>query len=108
AGQCANETISAPIAFTMTALAKDDLVVHEWGVFTVFNDAKYANVNRKQEWGSLPSFFYRQFPTERLRWVPSAWDKPIIYFYAKPAPLRVNVKVTFPAGAPVVWVPAVA
>jgi len=108
AGQWANEAISAPVAFEMTALAKDDLVVHEWGVFTVFNDVKYANVNRKEEWASLPSFFYRQFPTERLRWVPSAWDKPIVYFYAKKTPLRVKVKVTFAEGAPVVWWPAVA
>jgi hypothetical protein len=108
AGQWANKAISAPVAFEMTALAKDDLVVHEWGVFTVFNDVKYANVNRKEEWANLPSFFYRQFPTERLRWVPSAWDKPIVYFYAKKTPLRVKVKVTFAEGAPVVWWPAVA
>jgi hypothetical protein len=107
AGQWANGAASAPVAFEMTALAKDDLVVHEWGVFTIFNDAKYANVNRKQEWGSLPSFFYRQFPTERLRWVPSMWDKPIVYFYAKKTPLQVNVRVTFAEGAPVVWWPAV-
>ena len=80
AKQWAKEAGAAPVAFEIAALAKDDLVVHEWGVFTVFNDAKYANLNRKQEWGSLPSFFYRQFPTERLRWVPSAWDKPIRLF----------------------------
>jgi hypothetical protein len=87
-------------------LGKDDLVVHEWGVFTVFNDVKYANVNRKAEWGSLPGFFYRQFPKERLRWSPAGWDKPIIYFYAKPESLRLKVKVTFSDGVPVVWWPA--
>src|SRR5260221_5707787 len=94
-------------AFQVAPQGKADLVVHEWGVFTVFNDAKYANANRKEEWGSMPSFFYRQFPTERLRlrWLPSAWDKPIVYFYAK-APLKVSVKVSFPEGAPVVWWPA--
>ncbi len=108
AKQWAKSATSAPVAFEIAALAKDDLVVHEWGVFTVFNDVKYANVNRKQEWGSLPSFFYRQFPTERLRWVPSAWDKPVVYFYAKKTPMKVNVKVTFTEGAPVVWWPAVA
>jgi hypothetical protein len=108
AGQWANEAISAPVAFEMTALAKDDLVVHEWGIFTVFNDVKYANVNRKEEWASLPSFFYRQFPTERLRWAPSGWDKPIVYFYAKKTPLRLKIKVTFTEGAPVAWWPAVA
>jgi hypothetical protein len=108
AGQWANETRSAPVSFELLALGKDDLVVHEWGVFTVFNNAEYANVNRKEEWGNLPSFFYRQFPKERLRWVPAAWDAPIIYFYAKPETLHMNVNVTFPTGAPVVWWPAVA
>ena len=108
AGQWANQAASTKVSFELAPLAKDDLVVHEWGVFTVFNDVKYANVNRKEEWGSLPSFFYRQFPKERLRWVPSAWDKPIIYFYAKPTPLNVTVHVKFPEGAPVVWWPAVA
>jgi hypothetical protein len=108
AGQWASEAAAPSVAFEMAALAKDDLVVHEWGVFTVFNDVKYANVNRKEEWGSLPSFFYRQFPKERLRWIPSAWDKPIVYFYAKNTPMHVNVKVTFAEGAPVVWWPAVA
>ncbi len=88
-------------------LGKDDLVVHEWGVFTVFTDVKYANANRKEEWGSLPKFFYRQFPKERLVWSPSGWDKPIIYVYAKPTPMRVTVKVDFSEGAPVVWWPAV-
>ncbi len=109
AGQWAGEVVSAPVAFELAPLGKGDLVVHEWGVFTVFNDVKHANVNRKDEWGSLPSFFYRQFPKERLRWVPSAWDKPVMYFYAKPTPMRVSVKVTFAEkGAPVVWWPAVA
>lgn len=107
AGQWAGEVDSAPVAFELKALGKDDLVVHEWGVFTIFNEAKYANANRKEEWGGLPSFFYRQFPTERLRWVPSAWDKPVVYFYAKPESLRISVKVTFTDGAPVVWWPAV-
>jgi RNA polymerase sigma factor (sigma-70 family) len=106
AGQWAGEVASAPVTFELAPLGKEDLVVHEWGVFTVFNDVKYANVNRKEEWGSLPSFFYRQFPKERLRWVPSAWDKPIVYFYARPTPLHLNVKVTFTEGAPVVWWPA--
>jgi hypothetical protein len=108
ANQWTGTITSAPVAFQVRPLANDDLVVHEWGVFTVFGDSKYANVNRKEEWGSLPSFCYRQFPKERLRWVPAAWDKPIIYFYARPGALRINVKVTFAAGAPVVWWPAVA
>jgi hypothetical protein len=108
AGQWTGPATAPPAAFELTALGKDDLVVHEWGVFTVFNDVKYANADRREEWDSLPSFFYRQFPYKRLRWVPSAWDKPIVYFYARPTPLRLSVQVTFPDGAPVVWWPAVA
>ena len=57
AGQWDKGTASAPVAFEMTALAKDDLVVHEWGVFTIFNDAKYANVNRRL--GSVGRAFVR-------------------------------------------------
>jgi hypothetical protein len=108
AGQWANEVVAPTATFTLRPLAKDDLAVHEWGVFTVFSDAKYANVNRQEEWGALPSFFYRQFPKERLRWSPSAWDKPIVYFYAKPKHLTLGVEVRFPEGAPVVWWPAAA
>ncbi len=108
ANHWSGEIATAPVAFQLAPLGKEDLVVHEWGVFTVFNDVKVANANRREEWGSLPTFFYRQFPRERLRWVPSAWDKPIVYFYAKPASLHVNVKVTFSSGVPVVWWPAVA
>jgi len=108
ANHWSGEVASAPVAFQLAPLGKEDLVVHEWGVFTVFNDVKVANANRRDEWGSLPTFFYRQFPKERLRWVPSAWDKPIVYFYATPASLHLNVKVTFTQGAPVVWWPAVA
>jgi hypothetical protein len=104
----AGEIAAAPVAFQLEPLGKDDLVVHEWGVFTVFNDVKLANANRRQEWDSLPPYFYRQFPKERLRWVPAAWDKPIVYFYARPASLRVNVRVMFPNGVPVVWWPAAA
>lgn len=106
-GQWTAETVSAPVTIEVQPLARDDFVVHEWGVFTVFNDVKYANVNRKEMWGSLPTFFYRQFPTERLRWVPSAWDAPVIYFYAKPRSMHVGVNVSFGEGAPVVWWPAV-
>ena len=89
----------------LSPLGKDELRVHEWGVFTVYSDAKYANVGMKGEWESLPKFFYRQFPQQRLRWQPAAWNKPIVYFYSKPHCLRVNVSVTFKEGAPVVWWP---
>jgi hypothetical protein len=89
-------------------MTEQDLTVHEWGVFTVFNDRQYANLNRKAEWGDLPDFFYRQFPKQRLRWSPGAWDKPLIYFYSKRPSLKLNVSVKFVRGAPVVWWPAAA
>src|SRR3954466_7495621 len=82
----------------------NDLVVHEWGVFTVFNDVKYANANRKAEWGRLPDAFYRQFPAEGWKGAPGAGDKPIVYFYTDRPALNVEVGVKFAGGgAPVVW-----
>src|SRR4051812_36275986 len=89
--------------------AETDLVVHEWGVFTVFNDVKFANANRKAEWGRLPDAFYRQFPAQRLKWAPASWDKPIVYFYTSRPSLDVEVGVKFTGGgAPVVWWPCAA
>lgn len=108
AGAWARQVVSNDSAFELKPLAADDLVVHEWGVFTVFNDVKYANLNRKAEWSSLPDCFYRQFPKPRLQWQSSGWDKPIVYFYAKPESLHLKVKVTFAAGAPVAWWPCAA
>jgi hypothetical protein len=108
AGQWVGEIQSLPVSFELKPLRRDDFIVHEWGVFTVFNDVKYADVNRKDEWGTLPDFFYRQFPNMRLCWSPAFWDKPIIYFYAKPVLMNVTVKITFAEGVPVVWWPAVA
>ena len=89
------------------------LIVHEWGVFCTFADAKYANANMKQEWASMPPEFYRQFPDRKLRkveeWDPMApVDKPIIYFYTDRQNLDVDVKVKFADGAPVVWWPCTA
>jgi hypothetical protein len=107
ASQWSGEIDAVPLTFELAPLSNEDLVVHEWGVFTILNDSKYANANRKEEWSKLPTFFYRQFPTERLRWIPSGWDKPIINFYSKLSLLRLDVKVTFNEGAPVVWWPAV-
>lgn len=91
---------------TRRPLAKEDLAVHEWGVFSVTSGLSHLNAGRKKEWEALPEFFYRQFPTWRLRWIPSAWNKPVIYFHTTRPELDVDVKVDFPEGAPVVWWPA--
>jgi hypothetical protein len=101
----AGTLVSNKATFKVAPLGKDDLRVHEWGVFTVYPDAKYANIGMKSEWESLPKFFYRQFPEQRLRWQPATWRKPIVYFYSKPHCLRVDVTVTFKKGVPVVWWP---
>jgi hypothetical protein len=108
ADQWANEIRSLETSFELKVLAKEDLIVHEWGVFSLFNNERQANMNRKEEWGALPSFFYRQFPKERLCWRPAYWDKPIVYVYAKPTPLHITVEVTFVDGVPVVWWPGAA
>jgi hypothetical protein len=99
---------SAPMAFTVEALTPRDLTVHEWGVFTAFPDMAYANANRKAEWGTLPEVFYRQFPTQRLRWIPSAWDKPVINFFTPHDSLRCRVSIDFGTGYPVAWWPCAA
>ncbi len=95
------------MTFELLPLTKKDLVIHEWGVFTSFNNGKDVEAHHKREWACLPSFFYRQFPQERLRWVPAGWDKPVVYFYAKETPLELRVNVKFADGLPVVWWPAV-
>jgi len=108
AGAWSGSVTSNTAPITLSPMTEQDLTVHEWGVFTVFNDQQYANLNRKAEWGDLPDFFYRQFPKQRLRWSPSSWDKPLIYFYSKRPCLKLNVSVKFVRGTPVVWWPATA
>ncbi len=100
--------LSAPTHFTVDTPTAKDLTVHEWGVFTCFPDMQYANANRKAEWGALPPVFYHQFPTQRLRWIPSAWDKPVIDFFTPHDSLRCQVSVDFGVGYPVVWWPCAA
>lgn len=106
AGAWSGSVTANTIQITLSPMKASDLTVHEWGVFTVFNDRKYANLNRKAEWGELPDFFYRQFPKQRLRWSPAAWDKPLVYFYSDRPALKLEVSVKFADGVPVVWWPA--
>ena len=99
-------TVTSNLAgFAIVPPGKDDLQVHEWGVFTVYNDRKYANLDHKAEWESLPKGFYRQFPHPRLRWAPAVWRKPILYFYSQRPCLKTQVQVSFGEGVPVVWWP---
>jgi len=101
----AGTLVSNTATLALRELREDEFAAHEWGVFTVFNDLKYANANRKAEWTSLPEFFYHQFPSVRLKWEPAAWDKPILYFYCTRSTLKVDVRLTFAEGAPVAWWP---
>jgi len=100
AGNWTGKAVSKP--------TKDGLRVHEWGVFTVQPDVSHANAGLKAEWASLPETFYRQFPTQKLRYMPLMVNKPIVYFYSAHQAMRVSAKVRFPGGAPVVWWPAAA
>jgi hypothetical protein len=99
------DVVAPKVKLQVRELKAGDLRVHEWGVFTVYTEMKLANAGMKAEWNSLPDFFYRQFPTYRLKWSPSAWDKPIIYFYAQ-RHLDLTVTIDFKEGAPVVWWPS--
>jgi len=106
AGAWQGTLLSNTVSFEVRPLKAEDLTVHEWGVFSVFSEQKYANVNRNAEWGDLPNDFYRQFPQRRLVWVPAMNRKPIIYFYTKLPQMHVKATVCFAEGAPVVWWPA--
>ena len=98
--------IEASAALRVGDLAPKNLTIHEWGVFSAFNDAKYANADLKAEWESMPTFFYRQFPTPHLKLELGGFvKKPIIYFHSDRPKLNVSVKVSFSQGAPVVWWP---
>lgn len=92
-------------------LTPQNLTVHEWGVFSTFNNAAYANYDLATEWASLPDYFYRQFSAPRLKKVSihslqTILKKPIIYFYTDQPKMNLDAKVSFSVGAPFVWWPA--
>ncbi len=90
---------------TLKELTEKNLTVHEWGVFSVYNDEQFANVEMKEEWAAMPDFFYTQFPKQKLKFEPAFISKPIIYFYTDRPGLTIDAKVTFAEGAPVIWWP---
>ena len=47
-----------PPAGTGCAPIAKGLVVHEWGVFRVNEDADFANADLRAEWDGLPEFVY--------------------------------------------------
>lgn len=84
-----------------------DLVLHEWGVLSVYSDVETANADMRDEWDALPKFVFGQVEG---RVMPNAGfyglaKLPVIHLYS-PVPADVNVRVDFPpAGKPLVWWP---
>jgi len=99
-------------AFLDIALAADpaetpqkDLVVHEWGVISVYNDVELANADMRAVWAGLPKFVYGNVDRRSIPEQIVIITAPVIYFHT-PNELLVNVKVEFPGGRPAVWWPA--
>src|SRR5271166_1090614 len=81
------------------------LLVHEWGVINVYNDAELANADMRSVWESLPDFVYGNVDRRHIPQEVVIVLAPVIYFHA-PKELAVQVKVEFPGGRPAVWWPA--
>ena len=83
------------------------LVVHEWGVFRVHEDAALANADARAEWDSLPRFMYGNLSGRVL---PVNWGvleirrRPVIFFHSE-QPLALRMRIDFPGGVPGVWWP---
>ena len=103
-------SIESAATIRIHALTPENLTVHEWGVFSTFNDAKYAAADLTDEWATLPEYFYRQFPKPHLGATLNQGltpvKKPIMYFYTDQPHMNVDVKVAFADAAPFVWWPA--
>lgn len=87
---------------------KKGLVVHEWGVFRVSQDADFANAEMRAAWDELPEFAYGHI---KGRVVPQHWGaaefrrQPVIFFHAT-EPTLLRAKIDFPGGMAGVWFPA--
>jgi hypothetical protein len=83
------------------------VVVHEWGIFHVYEDVEMANADMLAEWRDLPDFVYGQV---NGRVLPVNWGaterrlRPIIFFHAAET-TQVRLKIDFPGGMPGVWFP---
>src|ERR1700722_1064518 len=82
--------------------------LHEWGVFTAYQEVDLANADMRGDWDNMPKFFYGQTPD---RHVPSALvpvNVPVIYFHS-PEAVELKLRVEFPEGGmPALWWPATA
>jgi hypothetical protein len=84
---------------------KPGLVVHEWGVISVYNDVELANADMRAEWAGLPKFVNGQIDDRKVPEYLREAKVPVIYFHAAQA-MALNVKIDFPNGKPTVWWPS--
>jgi hypothetical protein len=82
-----------------------DLVVHEWGVISVYNDVELANADMRAVWAGLPKFVYGNVDRRSIPVQQAIVFAPVIYFHT-PKDTNVHVKLEFPGGRPAVWWPA--
>jgi hypothetical protein len=112
----------------------DGFTIHEWGVFTRYANQAFANAGRDAAWKELPPEVCGVTPGREIPSHCAGADKPVIYFYNTDAlqstagwcgdqiPVKIhgarhegnqfkwdvrkiNVRVNFPGGAPLVWYP---
>ena len=98
-------TLTADAPLIIVPMSKDDLTVHEWGVFIDYHEADYANTSMKAEWASMPAYFERQFPKATFPTFYLPVSKPVIYCYTKRPALQLALTLKFGTGAPVIWWP---
>jgi hypothetical protein len=87
-------------------VAPGEFDLHEWGVFTVARNDRWAMSDLRAEWASFPKEFYRIWPDLNLPW-HGAVRKPVIFLHGKPG-MKVDLSIKFSAGRPLVWWPAAA
>ena len=91
-----------------------DLIVHEWGTFTVLSDGKGGVVpwHRLSETDALPSFVHAidcnvKRRDKRTAFSTVRMETPVLYFYAD-RPTKASVEVEFPGGIMTEWYPRAA
>jgi hypothetical protein len=104
-GALAAVALGIALAANPAETPQKDLVVHEWGVISVYNDVELANADMRAAWAGLPKFVYGNIDQRSLPPRVIVIEAPLIYFHT-PGELAIKVKVEFPGGRPAVWWPA--
>jgi hypothetical protein len=84
---------------------RNGLIVHEWGVFSVYEDEEAALQAMRAEWDGLPKSIYGVRELSRSLPYRGPVRKPVIYLHA-PQAMTVDLKVRFTKGRAMVWYPA--